>query len=190
MARFRPRSRFVIPLIIVVFGVSIYYTNQIEQKTSLIKEDTTRKPNAFAKGTTLKEFNEDGELQLLIKTQRSYYYENESLIETERPLIDYINETGEQFTLNAQDGQYRTDTGLLTLQNKVLMSRSSQPEDLITFETEDLRIDTANDFISTPGKVKITQNHNTLTSLGLKASLNDRKIELPQRVRGTFDAAK
>ena len=156
----------------------------------MIKEDSTRKPNAFAEGTELKEFNEDGELQLLIKTQRSYYYENENLIETERPLIDYINETGEQFTLNARDGQYQTDTGLLTLQNKVLMSRRGETNDLITFETEDLRIDTVNDFISTPGKVKITQNHNNLTSLGLKASLNDRKIELPQRVRGTYDFAK
>lgn len=190
MARFKPRSRFVIPLIVTIFGVSVYYANQLEQKTSLINADTTRKPNAFAEGTELKEFNEKGELQLFIKTERSYYYEKENLIETERPLIDYINEAGEQFTLNAQDGQYQTDTGLLTLQDKVLMSRRDQTSDLITFETEDLRIDTVNDFISTPGEVKITQNHNTLTSLGLRASLNDRKIELPHRVRGTYDVAK
>ncbi|KZY59171.1 hypothetical protein A3742_24720 [Oleiphilus sp. HI0071] len=190
MARLKPRSRFVIPLIVAVFGVSIYYANQLEQKTSLIQEDTTRKPSAFAEGTELKEFNEEGELQLLIKTQRSYYYESENLIETERPLIDYVNETGEQFRLDAKDGQYRTDTGMLTLQNEVLMSRVGETNDLITFETEDLRIDTVNDFISTPGKVKITQNHNTLTSSGLKASLNDRKIELPQRVRGTYNAQK
>ncbi len=190
MARFKPRSRFVIPLIVTVFGVSIFYANQLEQKTSLIKEDTTRKPNAFAEGAELKEFNEKGELQLIIKTQRSYYYENENLIETEQPLIDYTNETGEQFTLNAQDGQYQTDTRLLTLQNKVIMSRAGKTYDLITFETKDLRIDTVNDFISTPGKVKISQNDNTLTSLGLKASLNDRKIELSQRVRGIYDATK
>lgn len=189
MARLKPRSRFVIPLLITVCGVSIYYANHFEQATTHIQASSIRKPNAFAEYAELREFNEQGELQLTIKTQKSYFYKDENLIETDKPSIDYINETGEQLKLNAIRGQYETDSGLLFLQEQVSMSRQDNERDIVTFETEDLTIDTLNDFISTPGEVKITQNDNILTSLGLKASLNDRKIELPQRVRGTYDLA-
>ena len=189
MARLKPRSRFVIPLLITLGGVSIYYASHFEQATPIIKESAVRKPNAFAENAELREFNEQGELQLTIKTQISYYYKEENLIETDQPSIDFINETGEQFILNAKTGQYNTDNGLLSLQEQVFMSRQDGQSDLITFETEDLQIDTLNDFISTPGEVKITQNDNILTSLGVKASLNGRKIELSQRVRGTYDLA-
>ncbi len=187
MARLKPRSRFVIPLIVTVFGVSIYYANHFEQKTSLIPKNTLRKPDAFAQGAELKEYNELGQLTLTIRTETAYYFKQEDLIETTQPLIDYINETGERFVLNAAGGTYKTDSGLLQLEERVSMSRQGRENEVITFETDALQIDTLNDFISTSDKVKITQNRNVLTSQGLKASLNDKKIELPQRVRGVYD---
>ena len=187
MARLKPRSRFVIPLIVTVFGVSLYYANQFEQTTPLIPKNTLRKPDAFAQGAVLKEYNSFGERTLTIRTETAYYFKQEDVIETTSPLIDYINESGEQFVLNAKSGVYKTDSGLLHLEEHVLMSRQDPKNTLVTFETDALQIDTFNDFISTSDEVKITQNRNVLTSQGLKASLNDKKIELPQRVRGVYD---
>lgn len=187
MARLKPRSRFYIPLLITVLGVSIYYTRDIEQSTSTVSSSEARKPNAFATGTKLKEFNETGELQLEIETASSYYFRREQLIETTAPRIRYKNENDEFLNLDAVKGSYLTDQGILELNNEVTLSRVDDSGRALKIEAEDLQIDTQNDFISTSRKVKITQDQHALISEGLKASLNDRKIELPQRVRGIYD---
>lgn len=189
MARLKPRSRFYIPLLVTVLGVSIYYTRDIEQSTSTVNSPESRKPNAFATGTKLKEFNESGELKLEIDTESSYYFRSEQIVETTTPQIRYKNTNDETLNLDATKGSYHTDIGLLDLNNKVTLSRMDAAGRILKIETEDLQIDTLNDFISTSRKVKITQDQHALTSKGLKASLNDRKIELPQRVRGIYDLA-
>jgi len=189
MAQYRTRSRFVIPPLIIALGLSIYFASDIEQSSTVTPEVTSRKPNAIASGTKFREFNEQGALELEIDSTTSYYFRDERLIETVEPHIRYHNDQGELLTLDGKTGQLKTDSGLLTLEQEVELTRTDTLDRKLVIRTEDLVVDTENDFISTSHEVTITQGEHSLSSQGLKASLSDRKLELPKRVRGTYDLA-
>jgi lipopolysaccharide export system protein LptC len=187
MARYRPRSRFVVPLIISLFGLTMFYTSNIEQSVALRENNNQDRATAFIEGAVLTEYSETGEVKLRVEAARAFYFESKNLIKAESPHIDYLNETGQKIQLTAESGSYSTISELLTLQNKVEFERFDPENGNLVMLTEDLEVDAANDFISTTHDVTIRQNNHTLSSLGIQASLNDKRIELPAKVRGTYD---
>lgn len=188
MPRLKIRARFAILLIITLVGVSIYYASDIEQ-TTYINTQHQKKPNAFTSGTVLKEYDEHGKLQLKIESDKSYYFKADGYIETSHPRITFRNEQDEVMHLDASEGIYLLEKGLLTLKDAVQLTRTSTTGESTQLKTEDLNIDTENDFIYTDRKVSIKQANNTLSAQGIKASLNDRKIELKHTVRGSYELA-
>ncbi len=187
MARYRPRPRFIIPLIISLFGLAMFYTSSLEQTVALQAEKNQDKPTAFIEGAVLTEYSETGDVQLRIEAVKAFYFESKNLIKADAPKIDYLNNEGQTILMTSESGTYSTDTELLTLQNKVELQRLDPENGDLVMLTEDLNIDAANDFISTKHDVTIRQNNHTLSSLGIQASLNDKRIELPAKVRGTYD---
>ncbi|MCH2157610.1 MAG: LPS export ABC transporter periplasmic protein LptC [Oleiphilaceae bacterium] len=189
MSKTFKRSKFSLLAVILLVGVSLFYTSDITQTETPELFSNEKKPFAFANNTYLREFGESGELELEVKADKSFYFNDDALITTESPTIWYTNEQGDKLRLNAESGQFNADTGNLYLEDRVKLSRTSSEGQITTILTQDLNIDTRNDFISTDREVSITQDKSTLKSIGLEASLNDRKIELSQRVRGIYDLA-
>jgi len=178
-------------IIFILAGIAILVgiNNDLNTGTKPNNTSTTVKPNAFATNATLTEFSPEGTVKLIIETDKSYYFRDDKRIETSGPVIRYTNESNEHLTLNADRGVYNIDTQTIDLQSAVKLRRTNLTGETTLITTHDLSIDTKNDFISTEQPVNITQGGNTLSSVGLNASMQDRKIELPQRVRGTYDLA-
>jgi LPS export ABC transporter protein LptC len=69
----------------------------------------------------------------------------------------------------------------------VELSRADKTFGEVQILTETLYLDAEKRFISTDQLVTIKQNNSQLTSYGLEASLNDKKLQLVDRVRGYYE---
>lgn len=183
------KNRILIALLTLGVVGLIFINKDLDTPSTLLVQQSAVKPNAFTTKATLREFSADGSIKLIVETDESFYFRNNERIETVDPLIHYTNEHNELLQLNAEKGVYHIDSSIIELQRSVELSRKNDEGSVTLITTQDLSIDTKNDFISTDHPVNITQGSNTLSSVGLKASMQDRKIELPKRVRGTYDLA-
>lgn len=188
--RYRPRSRFLLPLLIAVVGLVLYYTDDINQSTLLIKKAGENQPTAFAEGTHLVEYGDDGSPKLDVRSVRSIYFDDAQLVLTELPEIHFTNEQGDSAVLKAKQGEYRPSQQTLELIDDVELQRQDATGTTLTLNTENLLVDLDKNFISSSQEVTIEQNRHKLSSLGIKASLNDKKLVLPARVRGVYDLSE
>jgi LPS export ABC transporter protein LptC len=89
--------------------------------------------------------------------------------------------------LRAKFGRYLPATESLILKDAVELSRADKTFGEVQILTETLYLDAEKRFISTDQLVTIKQNNSQLTSYGLEASLNDKKLQLVDRVRGYYE---
>lgn len=119
---------------------------------------------------------------------RAKYYEApEEVIEIEAPTIHYLPSQNLKMDLRAKFGRYLPATESLILKDAVELSRADKTFGEVQILTETLYLDAEKRFISTDQLVTIKQNNSQLTSYGLEASLNDKKLQLVDRVRGYYE---
>jgi LPS export ABC transporter protein LptC len=188
MSRRPARPRFIVSLAIVLAGICLYLLESEQNNTAEYVGSDVLKPSHFISNARFVYYNKEGEIKLDVEAMRAKYYEApEEVIEIEAPTIHYLPSQNLKMDLRAKFGRYLPATESLILKDAVELSREDKTFGEVQILTETLYLDAEKRFISTDQLVTIKQNKSQLTSYGLEASLNDKKLQLVDRVRGYYE---
>ncbi len=188
MSRRPARPRFIVSLAIVLAGICLYLLESEQNNTAEYVGSDVLKPSHFISNARFVYYNKKGEIKLDVEAMRAKYYEApEEVIEIEAPTIHYLPSQNHKMDLRAKFGRYLPATESLILKDAVELSRADKTFGEVQILTETLYLDAEKRFISTDQLVTIKQNDSQLTSHGLEASLNDKKLQLVDRVRGYYE---
>ncbi len=188
MPRRPARPRFIVSLAIALAGICLYLLESEQNNTAEYVGSDVLKPSHFIRDARFVYYNKEGEIKLDVEAMKAKYYEApEEVIEIEAPTIHYLPSQNLKMDLRAKFGRYLPATESLILKDAVELSRADKTFGEVQILTETLYLDAEKRFISTDQLVTIKQNNSQLTSYGLEASLNDKKLQLVDRVRGYYE---
>lgn len=133
-----------------------------------------RMPNRYFDKTLTTEFNLNGEIDRIFRSQRTAYFEESDTTETLRPTMRYVSGLN-QWTIHSQVGILLPDDQGIELHNNVEVIRE---DDSIKLYTSSLLIQPEKRYAQTTKPVTILTPSNTTKAIGMIANLKQEKYEL------------
>lgn len=145
------------------------------------------RPYATLGNGTIRQFNDQGQTAVVLSMDKALYYEESDAVEMLSPRMQISNDQGLKVRVQAARGNYHPNAQTLDLsdQVRVIQTANGNPDTLISTET--LAIDNRSRFISTDSAVTITRGAQRLQAVGLRASLDEKRVELLSQVKGRYE---
>ncbi len=183
---FRITAVSVISAISAMAGTVIYLTQFSESgKLSLVERADTRSDiDSELRGLEGIKYRSDGQIAYRWRAEKAERLLSNGSVRLEAPY--YIGNIGEQrpWTAEAHNGELSQNGDQLDLTGSVLVKDLIR-EAKITSET--LRIDLKSNNVSTASAMTLTLPNGKTDSVGMRASLNDERVELLSQVRGHYE---
>lgn len=111
----------------------------------------------------------------------------------ERPVMEMFQEDGRtrEWLIEAEQGWLASDNKLIRLERKVSLTRPATSGKLpVVIDTHDVLIHADTKIVETSAPARLETPNGVLEGVGLKARLNEKRIELLSKVRGTYAPPK
>ncbi|RYZ85498.1 MAG: LPS export ABC transporter periplasmic protein LptC, partial [Moraxellaceae bacterium] len=173
--------------------VSIKYAGDIQQAINP-KEKPREFPQVFMTDVDMREFSETGTMRYQLNTPLVRHYQSaEKAGPDDHTLLDKPNliflgdQTKPAWTINALQGRSDLAHHLFTLTNEVLAHQTSPSQGEITISTEELRINTHDQFAETDKAVTMRAARGQMETQGMRVDIKNDRIELLSNVKGTYE---
>ncbi|RYY76608.1 MAG: LPS export ABC transporter periplasmic protein LptC [Gammaproteobacteria bacterium] len=187
-----PLPWVVVGILVVVFATIKY--SSTEEKTAAEQADVKVFPHTYLVNIEVQQFDEAGNLR---------YQMNSPLVRSfqvnETPsAADYSLFTTPVFVLSnnpqkpswyvtAKEGQLDNKDEWLTLKNDVLARQTSEKQGETTITTNELRLNTQQQFAETDKAVTMRAAKSEITAVGMRAEMKREHIQLLSHVKGTYE---
>jgi len=177
-------------LLLAIGSYALLHENDRPSATQYSKEqDQNEKPSAFIKGGQFKIYDKSGQATLL-SSEEALYFTDPKRVLIQSPAISFDTDNGQTITLNANEGIFHPDKEQLSLKGNVviqqLTTNSQQNNEIWVLQSEEFELNNKTHFISTDQAVTMTQGSSLIRAVGLKAWIDEKRIELLSDVRGRY----
>lgn len=187
-----PLPWIAVCLLVVVFA-SIKYANNIQEVISP-EEKPQEFPQVFMTDVDMREFTENGTMHYQLDTPLVRHFQTgEKSGATDYTLLDSPqllflgDQTKPAWNISAQQGRSDTSHNLFTLSKDVLAHQTSPRQGEITVSTEELRINTREQFAETDKAVTMRAAQGRMETQGMRVDIKNDRIELLSNVKGTYE---
>lgn len=181
--------------LIVTIGATIFLLWRSDDRTLSSNDRAdlrgTREPDGFVVNGSYTSYNESGQVEIQFTSPRIEQFEEGNLATVEAPKADIFGEQGDRspWQIEAEKGSLLQDDGLLYLTGNVRVYQQLGERET-TLTTESLTLDNDQGIVYTEAPVTITDKIGVTRSIGMKAWIDKRIVELKSQVEGTYETGK
>jgi lipopolysaccharide export system protein LptC len=176
--------------IAVVVGTIMFGGQQAENTAPTIVEER-RDPGYAARDAKLVQTGPDGHPLYTVDAQVIRQLPNDNSIELEKPTLGFHDANGSLWTATGEHGEVGQNTGIVKLSDDVHVNGTPQgsrePAEIIT---NHLAFDTNTKVASTKDPVILDWSGQEIRARGMRATLNDGRVQLESAVRGVAVPSK
>ncbi len=171
--------------IVVIGGTIVFGGQQTETIAPTIVEEP-RDPGYAARDAKLIQTGPDGHPLYTLDADVIRQQPDDSTVELEQANLGFYDANGGLWTARGDHGQLGQNTGIVELSDDVHVNGTpqgtQQPAEIVTNQ---LTFDTNTKIASTRAPVTLTWSGQEIKGKGMRASLNDGRVQLESSVRGT-----
>ena len=147
-------------------------------------------PDGFVIGGQYRAWDEQGNLQIDLKSPRIEQFEATGTAHLDTPRARLFSEgSPDPWLVESNEGSLQQNNEKLELTGNVRLTRQSEGREAV-LETEALTLDNSNGTVYTDHPVSITEPFGVTRSTGMKAWINERILELNSRVEGQYETVR
>ena len=177
---------FAALVFIVVIGGTIVFGGQQTETTAPTIVEEPRDPGYAARDAKLIQTGPDGHPLYTLDADVIRQQPDDSTVELEQANLGFYDANGGLWTARGDHGQLGQNTGIVELSDDVHVNGTpqgtQQPAEIVTNQ---LTFDTNTKIASTKAPVTLTWSGQEIKGKGMRASLNDGRVQLESSVRGT-----
>lgn len=184
---------WLLVIVFVIIFVAMKYSNSEPELASAQKKQKVF-PQIFMTDVIVHEFSNEGKLRFQLKTPSIRHFQ---MSETagpqdytlfDSPDIEFSGEDQEPaWHLSAKQGRNDTNGDLITLSTDVLAQQASKTQGNLSIRTDELHLNTREQFAETDKAVIMHSEKTHLETIGIRANLKQDQIELLSNVTGTYE---
>lgn len=177
---------FAALVFIVVIGGTIVFGGQQTETTAPTIVEEPRDPGYAARDAKLVQTGPDGHPLYTLNADVIRQQPDDSTVELEQANLGFYDANGGLWTARGDHGQLGQDTGIVELSDDVHVNGTPQgTQQAAEIVTNQLTFDTNTKIASTKDPVTLTWSGQLIKGKGMRASLNDGRVQLESSVRGT-----
>jgi lipopolysaccharide export system protein LptC len=170
--------------IAVVVGTIMFGGSQSENTAPTVVEEP-RDPGYAAHDAKLVQTGPDGHPLYTVNAEVIRQLPNDNAIELEKPTLGFYDANGSLWTARGEHGYVGQDTGTVKLSDDVHVNGTPQgTQQAAEIITNHLSFDTNTKVASTKDPVTLAWSGQEIRARGMRASLNDGRVQLESAVRG------
>jgi len=176
---------FAVLVFVVVIGGTIFFGGQQSETTAPTVIEEPHDPGYAARDAKLVQTGADGHPLYTVDADVIRQQPNDDTIQLERATLGFFDANGALWTARGNAGQVGQDTREVELSGNVHVNGTPQgtlqPAEIVT---EHLQFDTSSKIASTQDPVTWTWSGQEIQGKGMRASLNDGRVQLESAVHG------
>lgn len=144
-----------------------------------------------------RQFDESGRLDTIVQAERADYYRAASGTAVshdhtrfEQPRVTLLQPAGPPWQASAEHGSAAADGSLVELLDRVVLQRDLADGTSTRLETSQLLLKPQQKFAETDKPVTIRSTNAITRATGMRAHLQEERIQLLSEVRGTYEPAR
>jgi lipopolysaccharide export system protein LptC len=177
---------FAVLVFIVVIGGTIVFGGQQTEATAPTVVEEPRDPGYAARDAKLVQTGPDGHPLYTLNADVIRQQPDDNTVELEQATLGFHDANGSLWTARGDRGQLGQNTGIVELSDDVHVNGTpqgtQQPAEIVTNQ---LTFDTNTKIASTQDPVTLTWSGQEIKGKGMRATLNDGRVQLESSVRGT-----
>jgi len=176
---------FAVLVLVVVIGGTIFFGGQQNETTAPTVVEEQHEPGYTARTARLVQTGKDGRPLYTVNADVIRQQPNNDTVQLENATLGFFDSNGGLWTARGREGEVGQDTRQVELDGDVHVN-GTPPGTLQSAEivTEHLQFDTNNKIASTQDPVTLTWSGQELKGKGMRASLNDGRVQLESAVHG------
>jgi lipopolysaccharide export system protein LptC len=177
---------FAALVFIVVIGGTIVFGGQQAENSATTIVEQPREPGYAARDAKLVQTGPDGHPLYTVNADVIRQQPNGNTVELEQATLGLNDSNGTLWTARGQHGEVGQNTGIVELDGDVHVSGTpegtQQPVEIVSNR---LSFDTNSKIASTKDPVTFTWSGQQMKGTGMRATLNDGRVDLESSVHGT-----
>jgi lipopolysaccharide export system protein LptC len=176
---------FAVLVFVVVIGGTIFFGGQQNETTAPTTVEVPQDPGYSARDAKLVQTGPDGRPLYTVNADVIRQQPNDDTIQLEKATLGFFDTNGSLWTARGDTGEVGQDTREVELAGDVHVN-GTPPGTLHPAEitTEHLKFDTNSKIASTQDPVMLTWSGQQMKGTGMRASLNDGRVQLESAVHG------
>ena len=176
----------VVAFILTVIAIFIFNEAGDPQSTKkAISLPETVKPSSFIQNGRFVIYDKAGYSTILV-SEKTSFFENANYADIVSPSLTLEDSSGDEVHLTAQTGRYYPKSEKLTLKGDVIVSQIYPVDSAWSLRGEAFTFDNKSRFISSDQAVNMKKGLHSINAIGLKAWIDEKRIELLSQVRGEY----
>jgi len=178
-----------VTLLIGLFFISciLLFWNPFWSINSVKVQPQSFKPDFVANDMTLRQYNDDGYLSSQLHAKYMASYDAANITEFTKPsYILYPQQGSPKWKITADIGLFDQSEHVV-LTNNVIISAIDPKQKIKSITTSRLELNLVTMMVTSDQEIKIIGQQYDITGVGLKADLNQQKIELIKDIQAIYD---
>ncbi len=176
---------FAVLVFVVVIGGTILFGGQQAETTAPTIVEEQHDPGYAARNARLVQTGPDGHPLYTVDADVIRQQPNDNTVELEQATLGFFDANGALWTARGEHGQVGQDTGTVELSGNVHVNGTPQGSlQAAEIVTNRLAFDTNTKIASTREHVTLTWSGQEIKGKGMRATLNDGRVQLESAVRG------
>jgi len=176
--------------IAVVMGTIMFGGPQTENTAPTVVEEP-HDPGYAARDAKLVQTGSDGHPLYTVDAEVIRQLPNDNSIELEKPTLGFYDANGSLWTARGEHGEVGQNTGIVKLSDDVHVNGAPQgSQSFAEIITNHLAFDTNTKVASTKDMVTLAWSGQEMRGRGMRASLNDGRVQLESAVHGVAVPSK
>jgi len=172
--------------IVVIGGTIVFGGQQNEVTTPVITEEPLRDPGYAARNAQIVQTGPDGHPLYTVDADVIRQQPNDDTVQLEQATLGFYDKSGSLWTARGARGEVGQDTRQVELSGDVHVTGTPegarQPAEIAT---NLLDFDTNSKIVTTQDPVTLTWSGQEIKGTGMRATLNDGRVQLESAVHGT-----
>jgi lipopolysaccharide export system protein LptC len=176
---------FAALVFIVVIGGTIVFGGQQAENTAPTIVEEPRDPGYAARDAKLVQTGPDGHPLYTLNADVIRQQPNDDTVELENATLGLYDSNGSLWTARGERGKVGQNTGIVELSDDVHVSGTPPgTQEVAQMATDQLTFDTSTKVATTKDPVTLTWSGQEIKGKGMRASLNDGRVQLESSVHG------
>lgn len=190
--------RIPLPWLTLIVATLLFFVLREKSPTELlsptINEEVVRFPHAYMIDIDTEDFDQDGKLISRMSTPAAQHFQinpdapgpEDHTIFTQPKMFFFSERDATPWRLSAAEGHSDANGNVITLTNNVRIEQQDADSSSFLVTTSLLTIRPLDQFAETDKAVKMRAPQGVVETIGMQAWLNEDRIELLSKVRGTY----
>lgn len=174
--------------IILLAAGSTWLSRAPQKPAASTTAASERYPSYFMRDFTAITMDEEGQPKHHLQAASLIHYSDDDTTVLARPRLSVLGENSKSWLIQAERGTADTSSRQLQLNENVILERPGEgaASDNLRISTDSLQVDLDRKYAQTDEPVHIADTNSTMDAVGMRAYLDQERVELLANVRGHY----